>query len=272
MEDVIIYLKEELGRTLSEVRIKDVRIGLAYTGVLLSTGHAGVAYTPIHELAGCSVLNYAGQIADKPALKILNFALSPRILESVVGVATANALSQMAFQAKPERYVSSDVDVLDLIKPRDRVSMVGYFGPLVPKILRKTRDIYVLERRSIIDDRVKIISSAEASLVLPSSDVILISGSTLVNKTVNQIMRLKGSAREVVLLGPTASVVPQPFFEKGVTVVMGVKITDVKKMLRVISEAGGTKQLLSTCAEKTAFLKEGLRLFFQIRFGHIYFP
>jgi len=61
--------------------------------------------------------------------------------------------------------------------------------------------------------------------------------------------------REVVLLGPTASITPQPFFKRGVTAVMGVKITDPEKMLKVVSEAGGSGQLLSTCAKKTALVK-----------------
>jgi len=36
---------------------------------------------------------------------------------------------------------------------------------------------------------------------------------------------------------------------------MGIKITDSEKMLKVMSEAGGTRQLLSTCAKKTALVK-----------------
>ena len=256
MRELLDCLKKELIGTIPKVKVKSLQIGLAYTAVVLSTEHAGVAYTPIHELSECPVLADAGKIAGKPVLTVMDKAESSNLVEAAGGVATINALSQIAFEAKPERYVFSDVDVLDLIQPKDKVVTVGYFGPLIPKILRKTRDLYVLEKRKIKDKRVRIIPPHEASTVLPSSDVLLISGSTLVNKTVNQILKLRGNAREVVLLGPTASMVPQPLFKKGVTAVMGVKIVDAEKMLRVVSESGGTRQLLSTCAKKIAFVRK----------------
>ena len=254
MKDVLDYLKSELNSEVSEV-VAEVRIGLVYTGVLLSGGHAGVAYTPTCELSECPVLASAGNIAGKSAQNLMRMALSPNLVEAAVGVAAVNALSQIAFERSPEKYVFSSTDVSDLIQAKDKVAMVGYFGPLIPKISEKTRELYVLEKRKIEDDRIKLLSPSEISEVLPSSDVVLISGSTLVNKTVNEILDNIANAREIVLLGPTASVTPQPFFDRGVTAVMGVKITDSEKMLKVIGEAGGTRQLLSTCAKKTALVR-----------------
>jgi len=255
MRELLDYLKKELGRFISKVKVENVRIGLAYTAVVLSTQHAGVAYTPTNELPECPVLVDAGKIAGRSALNVMDKVESPNLVETAVGVATINALSQAVFETKPQKYVFSDIGVLDLIRPKDKVVTVGYFGPFIPKILGKTRDLYVLEKRKIKDKRVHIIPQHDASTVLPSSDILLISGSTLVNKTINQILKLRGNAREVVLLGPTASMVPQPLFRKGVTAVMGVKIIDAEKMLRVVSESGGTQQLLSTCAKKTAFVR-----------------
>jgi len=253
MKDLLDYLRSELNSEVSEV-VAEVRIGLVYTGVLLSGGHAGVAYTPTRELSECPVLASAGNIAGKSAQNLMGMALSPNLVEAAVGIAAVNALSQIAFERNPEKYVFSSTDVSDLIQPKDKVAMVGYFGPLIPKISEKTSELYVLEKRKIDDDRIKFLSPSEIS-VLSFSNVVLISGSTLVNKTVNKILENIANAREVVLLGPTASVTPQPFFDRGVTAVMGVKITDSEKMLKVIGEAGGTRQLLSTCAKKTALVR-----------------
>lgn len=255
MKDLLTYLMGELGSQVSDVTVEDTRIGLVYTGVLLSSGHAGVAYTPVCELSECSALSSGGNIAGKSALNLMKMVLSSNLVESAVGVATANALSQNAFEKDPAKYVFSNIDVLDLIRAEDKVAMVGYFAPLVPKVVEKARELYVLEKRKIEDSRVKVVSPSEISEVLSFSNVILISGSTLVNKTINEILKHTANAREVVLLGPTASMTPQPFFDKGVTSVMGVKITDPDRMLKVVSEAGGTRQLLSICAEKTAFVK-----------------
>ncbi len=42
-------LKNDLSPVLKEIEVKDVRIGLAYTGVLLSENYGGVACTPLYE-------------------------------------------------------------------------------------------------------------------------------------------------------------------------------------------------------------------------------
>lgn len=91
---------------------------------------------------------------------------------------------------------------------------------------------------------------------LSGFQIILISRSTLVNKTLNDILQHVTNAREVVLLGPTASVIPHPLFKRRVTVVMGVRITDPEKMLKVVGEGSGTQQLLATRARKTALMKK----------------
>jgi len=254
MNWIIEFLKKELD-DISGVKVEDVRVGLVYTGVLISTGHGGLAYNPIHEYSGCPSLSIAGEISGSPASEVMMMALSRNLIEASIGVATINALSQLAFEIHPERYTFSNIDVLDLIRRGDRVSMIGYFGPLIPKILKRTGEVYILEKRRVSDNRVRFISPSEMSGIIGSSDVILISGSTLVNKTIDEILRFGGGAREIVLLGPTASVIPHPLFERGVTAVMGVRIKDPRAMLRVISEAGGTRQILAKCAEKIAFLK-----------------
>ncbi len=38
-------LRRDFGLSLDEIEVKDVRIGLAYTGILLSEGYGGVACT-----------------------------------------------------------------------------------------------------------------------------------------------------------------------------------------------------------------------------------
>ncbi|MHC1624959.1 MAG: Rossmann-like domain-containing protein [Methermicoccaceae archaeon] len=150
------------------------------------------------------------------------------------------------------------MDVLDLIREGDSVAMVGYFAPLISEILRKVgRDnFWVLEKRGVVDKKVEVLPSEQAPGVLPSSDVVIMSATTLLNGTVDELLTLTGGAREVVLLGPTASMLPNPMFDSGFTAVMGVQITDSEQMMRVVGEAGGTKQLLSSCAEKMAFVRE----------------
>jgi len=246
-------LRRELGPALEKIEVEDVRIGLAYTGVLLSDGYGGVACTPLYEFSGCPALGFAGSLKGKTADKVLELALSENPLEAAVGVATANALSHMLWDLKPENFPVSNVDILDLIKPEDRVAMVGYFGPLVPKILKITNKLTVLEKREIESPETRTLPSEKAREVLPQSNVIIISASTLANRTFDELLSLRGTAREVVLLGPSTPLYPASFFERGITAVMGTRILDPMTMLTIVSEAGGTKKLHQYCGEKVAF-------------------
>ncbi|MCQ1534637.1 hypothetical protein FTO70_02805 [Methanosarcina sp. KYL-1] len=249
-------LKKDLGPALEEIEVKDVRIGLAYTGVLLSENYGGVACTPLYEFSGCPALGFAETLKGRTADQVLGLALSKNSLEVAVGIAAANALSNMLRDLEPEKFRRSDLDILDLIKPGDRVAMIGYFGPLVPKILKITEKLTVLEKREIEAPKTRTLPSEKAEEVLPASDVIILSASTLVNGTIDELLALRGEAREVVLLGPSTPLYPAPFFERGVTAVMGTRILDPWTMLTVVSEAGGTKKLHQYCGEKVAFRKK----------------
>ncbi len=186
---------------------------------------------------------------------MLELALSENPLEAAVGIATANALSHMLRDIKPENFPPSNIDILDLIKPEDRVATVGYFGPLVPKILKITEKLTVLEKREIESPETRTLPSEKAREVLPASDVIILSASTLANRTFDELLSLRGAAKEIVLLGPSTPLYPAPFFERGITAVMGTRILDPLTMLTVVSEAGGTKKLHKYCGEKVAFRK-----------------
>ncbi|WP_440946132.1 Rossmann-like domain-containing protein [Methanosarcina sp. T3] len=250
---LVAVLKRDLGPALEEIEVKDVRIGLAYTGVLISENYGGVACTPLYEFSCCPALGFTETLKGKTADKVLELALSENPLEAAVGIATANALSHMLRDLEPEHFQRSYLDILDLIKPGDRVAMVGYFGPLVPRILKITEKLTVLEKREIETPKTRTLPSDKAREILPASDVIILSASTLANRTFDELLSLRGAAREVVLLGPSAPLYPEPFFKQGITAVMGTRIIAPETMLTVVSEAGGTKKLHQYCGEKVAF-------------------
>lgn len=246
-------LRREFGPVLEKIKVEDVRIGLAYTGVLLSENYGGVACTPLYEFSGCPSLGFEDTIKGRTANKVLELALSRNPLETAIGIAAANALFHMLRDLKPENFPASDIDILDLIKPEDRVAMVGYFGPLIPKILKITDKLTVLEKREIESPQTRTLPSEKAREILPASDVIILSASTLANRTFDELLSLRGTAREIVLLGPSAPLYPEPFFKRGITAVMGTRILDPVTMLTIVSEAGGTKKLHKYCGEKVAF-------------------
>ncbi|MEK7290894.1 MAG: DUF4213 domain-containing protein, partial [Planctomycetota bacterium] len=66
---------------------KDLRIGVFYTGVVLSTGHAGMSYTPVQEIpeAVCCPRSYAkmpqaGTLLNFPVTDLMEYALDDNVL------------------------------------------------------------------------------------------------------------------------------------------------------------------------------------------------
>lgn len=243
----------KFGPAIEDIGVIDIRIGLAYTAVLLSEGYGGVACTPLYEFSCCPTMDFSETLKGNTAGKILELALSENPLEAALGIATINALSNMLLNLEPDNFQFSDIDVLDLIKPEDRVAMVGYFGPLITKILEITPKLTILEKREIEDAKTRVLPSERAGEILPASDVILLSASTLANGTFDGLLALSRTARETILLGPSAPLYPNPFFERGITALMGTQIFDPLTMLTVVSEAGGTKKLQACCGKKIAF-------------------
>ncbi|MBS7249985.1 MAG: hypothetical protein KIH08_05250 [Candidatus Freyarchaeota archaeon] len=260
VESLIKYLEKELDWCLDEVKVCEVRVGLEYVGVMLSSGEAGLAHVLREDSPECEVFDKAGELQGSSARDMMNLATSRNLISAAIGVATINALSQIAFKSKPDLYPFTNADVLDLVLPNDRILMVGYFAPVIPKLMEKTREITVIEKRNVPSPMVKVAGEEQLEELSMDKDIAIITGSTLVNRTIDKILKHCKGMREAALVGPTASFTPQPLFERGVTAVMGVKIFNPQKMLEVISQGGGTRKLLQTCAQKTAILKKHMKL------------
>lgn len=124
--ETIDIVTEKSPAPLQDVWIDDLVIGIFFTGVKLSTGHAGCAFTPIGEIpeAVCcpttaARMPQAGNLEGRPVSEIVKYSLDPNVLKSAVGVATLNALSQWVIESKDrvEYHIIKDTDGFDLRNP-----------------------------------------------------------------------------------------------------------------------------------------------------------
>ena len=77
IDEIIKAIRDEVSE-LDKIRIEEVCIGLGYTGVLLDTGHLGVAATLLGEMSidCCEVLERAGELAGSSAEELMMLARS----------------------------------------------------------------------------------------------------------------------------------------------------------------------------------------------------
>jgi uncharacterized protein (DUF4213/DUF364 family) len=196
----------------------------------------------------CQICRRTGTLAGCPAIEIAKLSRSWDLSEAVVGVAALNALSQLAIERRKEGYVISEGDFINHVEigKDDTVALVGNIRPFISKIKEKTKKLSILEKKPRLHGS-NVLPEAAAEEILPYADVIIITGSTLANGTIDRLLQLPKNAREVGLVGPTASVYPEPLFKHGVTLLGGIDVKDGEKALQIISEGGGTPSFKIAC-------------------------
>jgi uncharacterized protein (DUF4213/DUF364 family) len=99
-------------------------------------------------------------------------------------------------------------------------------------------------------------SESEMSSSLKTSDVVIMTGTTIVNHTIDHILPLITNGHRTAIIGPTASMIPDTFFKKGISILAGVRILDPDVMIKILKEGGSAYHLLKECSEKIAFVKK----------------
>jgi uncharacterized protein len=248
---------------------RDVRIGAFYTAVQLSSGGVGVAFTT-RELgkAVCCPKTAAsappaGRMAGQDAWALAEYALSPVPLRRSVGIATLNALSTLTVEryGTPGGQMVRDLDALDAaeVSAQDTVAMVGAFVPFIKKLKGNVAALWIIDKhRDALnaDEQAFWRPAEDAGRVLSAVNIVIISGSALVEGGIDELIDSARGARKRILAGPTTPLWPPPFFEAGIDVLAGVRILDGARMLTVVSEGGSGYYFFDQIAEKVCVLRQ----------------
>jgi uncharacterized protein len=216
-------------------RAMDIRVGLGYTAVALEDGRCGLAFT-LHEkeYESCTVIPDAGTLAGRQASELISWMKATDETACAIGLATANALI-----GAPNGAVEADILDLLSVGPKDAVGMIGYFGPLVDSIKKRARVLHIFERKPIPD--LGVLPDSAVGELLPQCQVVVLSATTLLNHTIDGLLDHCKAAREIAILGPSTPFLPGVFRRRGVTILSGIHVVDGPQVLRVASEAGGTR-------------------------------
>ncbi len=215
--------------------VVDVRLGLTYTAVKLDDGRAGISYCFGNRLVtGCSVFRGARPLAGRPASQLMEYLLSDDLLECSVGLATVNAIVNV----QPSTALPGDVLEVVKLRKSDRVGMIGFFGPLVPALKNQVAQLDIFEESERLPGVCR--PSREAFETLPHCDVAIITSTSIVNRTIDQLLEVTKNCRDTVLLGSSTPLIPKAFEDTSVSWLSGIVVHDADGILRTVSEGGGT--------------------------------
>ncbi len=88
------------------------------------------------------------------------------------------------------------------------------------------------------------------------SDIVIITGYTLLNRTLDDLLHMIPPACQVVVVGPSSSFIPDILFRHRVDIIGSVSITDRHRLFEVVSEAGAGFHLFRYCAKKICLVND----------------
>lgn len=256
---------EILGNEVETITVERTVIGLFFTGVRLDNGAGGLCFTPIKAIpeavccpSSAKVMPASGKLEGRKAVQFLDEMLSGNFLKKTMGIAVLNALSTVCWTKKPpEAYeIKTGVDALNEMAIPDEgyVIVVGALIPALKKLKQRGKPFGILELDPLTlkaDELEFLIPLEKAPEMVPKADLFVITGTTLINDTLEGLLEMRKPGAEVIVVGPTASMLPDAFFRRGVNTIGGVMVTDADRTLNVIAEAGSGYHFFGKGAERT---------------------
>jgi uncharacterized protein (DUF4213/DUF364 family) len=259
LDEAAETLRQLYAHRLDTLSVERVVVGVFFTGVKLSNGTGGVAYTPPETVrsAGRRILKGSTPfIRGMPAAAAAHGEI-PGSFAGVIRLATLNALSVPFFEGG--RYcldASGDLTGVPALFSNRRVCVVGAIIPL----LKRLKALGAAEV-AIIDRKKETQAEAEAGYgtflppeqtaeALARCQTAVFTGAAIANGTIAELIRLVPADAALAVVGPTAGFVPDPLFRRHAAVVGTVAVTDVDQALEILAEGGGGYRLFGSCVRK----------------------
>jgi len=265
LDEIIQNIENKIGEQLKKITVERAVLGLFFSGVKLSTGHGGLCFTPVKDMpeavccpSSAKAMPLSGKLAGRPVLEYIQDVRSANPLKRALGIAALNALSTLCWEKeKPADYeivLGEDAfDKIDVSKYK-KSAVVGALVPILKKLNQGEADYTVLEMdpKTLKGDELAHYAPAtDAHLYVPEADLLIITGVTILNNTLSDLLKMAKKDAEILVIGPTASMLPDAFFSRGVTAIGGIIVTKADELLDIISEGGSGYHFFGKYAERT---------------------
>ena len=269
LAETIAAVTDILGAELDDIAVERAVIGLFFTGVKLSTGHAGACATPIKTIpeavccpSSAMAMPFPGKLKGRPAHEVMKEAFSDHGIRRAVGIATINALAELCWERRPHPLAElrRGVDAFDAneFRPGDRTVVIGAFVPFLKELKRRKQSFLVLEKDpdTLKAEEMPFFRSAEmAREVVPEADVLLVTGATLLNDTLEDLLSWARPEARVTVVGPTVGLLPDAFLKGGADILGGVRIIQPDDFLDLLAEGGSGYHFFGRVAEKVVLVR-----------------
>lgn len=215
-------LVDQVLNTIIDKPSDDIKVGPSFVGVRIGN-RVGVAHRVDSEMVPIRYMD------DHIGSKIVELIHSEDPIHTAVATAAINAL------ITPKYYHFGNVFdlILSVADTYNTIGIVGKF-PVIEKLKKQDCNLYSFEKKELPG----FLPESQEKEILPKCDLVIITGTTFVNKTLEKILKLCNGY--VMVIGPTTPL-SNVLFNYGVDLLAGI-ISNDKQVLSVISHGGGTKE------------------------------
>ncbi len=175
-------------------------------------------------------------IGSNPFKMAMGFSSSDNF-QKTIGLGAINAISQHVFKRSSFKFdfTTDSLGLLDL-NSQDKVGMVGLFPPLVKQIENMNLPLVVIEKKPQLIKKTKNWEVTLEPKRLEECNKVLCTSTTVLNDSIDDILKYCSNAEKFSMIGPTAGFLPDPLFKRGINVVGSTFIHDVNKFKTLLSQ------------------------------------
>ncbi len=270
LQAVLDSVIEKYGDELYDITVERAVLGLFFSGVKLSNGQGGLCFTPVKDMpqavccpSSAKAMPISGRLSGRPVKAYLDDIFCGNVLRRTLGIAALNALSMGVWEKNPPKDYGiivggSAFDALDVDK-YDKTVVVGALVPMLRKLIAADRDFKVLEMdpRTLKGKELEHFAPAEDHVkYVKDADLLIITGVTILNDTLPELLSEAKPGAEILVTGPTASMLPDEFFRRGVTMLGGIQVTKPDELLDIIAEGGSGYHFFGKYADRTLIIRK----------------
>ncbi|MGD9093403.1 MAG: DUF364 domain-containing protein [Anaerolineales bacterium] len=249
-------LLDDLLSTLPHGTIQQVVVGIHWTTVVAEVKgerRCGLASTLMvdHDHHRKPDVPQAGQLETQTSSVLASLAKSDHPTQRSIGVAAINALLP---PTQPSNKEQNAENVIAKYGSGKKVILVGRF-PFIPRLRDRIGELIVLERNPQPGE----LSDTAAKDVIPSADVVAITGMTLINHTLENLLSLCSPQAVVILLGPSTPLSPI-FFDYGVHLLCGSVVTAIESVLSAVGQGANFRQVHQAGVRLVSITSPGFNL------------
>jgi hypothetical protein len=226
LESLLVSLPED-------APVRSVLVGAHWTVVCSRYCGLGATLMGNHPHGHVQVQD-VGSLHTKSARELAEYAYSTDLLEASVGIAAINSLLEV------DESLAVEINASEVLASHGRgknVALIGHF-PFIPQLRQAVGQLWVIEQRPAEDEY----PAEDAPKLLPQADMVAITGSTLVNHTLDDLLALVKPNATVMVLGPSTPLSPV-FFEHGVTIISGTRVVDEEAVVRTVGQGAVFRQV-----------------------------